>query len=120
MNRARDAASTPSRVLFLPRHASVPARPRPGGSPVRPQLSRGNQSRPPFCFRERDGRGSKTGPLSPGAPRRRFPGVQWSQGLLKRCPRLGGAECIVCRDEGFLEKSYAAKVSRLSSNEAMP
>ncbi|KAJ1113953.1 hypothetical protein NDU88_002193 [Pleurodeles waltl] len=40
---------------------SVPARPCPGGSPVRPQLSRGSQSRPPFCFRGRDGRGSTTG-----------------------------------------------------------
>ncbi|KAJ1142248.1 hypothetical protein NDU88_008575 [Pleurodeles waltl] len=60
-SRARVVASTLSRVPFLPRRTSVPARPRPGGSPVRPQLSRGSQSRPPFCFRGRDGRGSTTG-----------------------------------------------------------
>ncbi|KAJ1216812.1 hypothetical protein NDU88_004411 [Pleurodeles waltl] len=60
-SRARVVASTLSRVPFLPRRTSVPARPRPGGSPVRPQLSHGSQSRPPFCFRGRDGRGSTTG-----------------------------------------------------------
>ncbi|KAJ1100972.1 hypothetical protein NDU88_006047 [Pleurodeles waltl] len=60
-SRARVVASTLSRVPFLPRRTSVPARPRPGGSPVRPQLSRGSQSRPPFCFWGRDGRGSTTG-----------------------------------------------------------
>ncbi|KAJ1126427.1 hypothetical protein NDU88_004834 [Pleurodeles waltl] len=60
-SRARVVASTLSRVPFLPRRTSVPARPRPGGSPVRPQLSRGSQFRPPFCFRGRDGRGSTTG-----------------------------------------------------------
>ncbi|KAJ1135520.1 hypothetical protein NDU88_001959 [Pleurodeles waltl] len=77
-SRARVVASTLSRVPFLPRHTSVPARPRPGGSPVRPQLSRGSQSRPPFCFRGRDGRGSTTGAAfarcsSPEPPR--GPGV---------------------------------------------
>ncbi|KAJ1124425.1 hypothetical protein NDU88_002886 [Pleurodeles waltl] len=60
-SRARVVASTLSRVPFLPRRTSVPARPCPGGSPVRPQLSRGSQSRPPFCFRGRGGRGSTTG-----------------------------------------------------------
>ncbi|KAJ1163067.1 hypothetical protein NDU88_003530 [Pleurodeles waltl] len=60
-SRARVVASTLSRVPLLPRRTSVPARPCPGGSPVRPQLSHRSQSRPPFCFRGRDGRGSTTG-----------------------------------------------------------
>ncbi|KAJ1091669.1 hypothetical protein NDU88_004786 [Pleurodeles waltl] len=45
-----------------------------GGSPVRSRLSRRSQSRPPFCYRGRDGRGSTTGAAfarcsSPGPPR---------------------------------------------------
>ncbi|KAJ1137709.1 hypothetical protein NDU88_004107 [Pleurodeles waltl] len=35
-------------------------------------------------------------------------------------PSLGGVELVMCVAGGFLEKSSAAKKSRLSSKEAMP
>ncbi|KAJ1135300.1 hypothetical protein NDU88_001740 [Pleurodeles waltl] len=44
-----------------------------------------------FVFGDGTGTARKRGPLSPGATHRRFPGVQGSQGLLKRRPRLGQA-----------------------------
>ncbi|KAJ1101310.1 hypothetical protein NDU88_006380 [Pleurodeles waltl] len=105
--------SLPPDAAAPPPHAAGAAlgsqpQPFPGFSsyPVTPLFQRGHvrgdlQSGPSsaaevspgrhFVFGDGTGAARQQGPLSPGAPRRSLPGVQGSQGLLKRCPRLGQA-----------------------------